>query len=109
VPAVRAGFDTARPNRACDDGIKGQLAETQTDASRRTTLGARTGLQWAGHLDHLNIFLADRLDQLHFLSNRGFFFVVWVVQGYSAVHECGSFNALRVLMVPPFFPCWLIC
>ena len=44
VPDTRAGFGTARPNRACDDGIEGPLTETQTDGSRRTTLGARNGL-----------------------------------------------------------------
>ncbi len=56
-------FGTARPNRACDDGIKGPLTEPQTDASGRTTLGARNGLQWAAHLDLLKILLTDRLDQ----------------------------------------------
>jgi hypothetical protein len=61
-----AGFDTARPNRACDDGIKeGPLTETQTDASRRTILGARNGLRWAAHLDLLHILRYGRLDQLH--------------------------------------------
>jgi hypothetical protein len=71
VPDVRAGFDTARPNRACDDGIEGPLTETQTDASRRTRLGARNGLQLAAHLDLLHILLLDRLDQLHSLLNLG--------------------------------------
>ncbi len=67
MPDVRAGFDTARPNRACDDGFEGPLTETQTDASRRTRLGASNGLQWAAHLDLHNILLLDRLDQLHSL------------------------------------------
>jgi len=65
VHDARAGFDTARSNRACDDGIEGPPTETQTDASRRTRLGARNGLQWAAHLDLLHISLLDRLDQLH--------------------------------------------
>jgi len=65
VHDARAGFDTARSNRACDDGVEGPLTETQTDASRRTRLGARNGLQWAAHLDLLHILLLDRLDQLH--------------------------------------------
>jgi hypothetical protein len=68
APDVRAGFGTARPNRACDDGIKGPLTEPQTDGSRRTTLGAGNGLQWAAHLDLLKILLPDSLDQLHSLS-----------------------------------------
>ena len=67
MPDARAGFGAARPNRACDDGIKGALTETQTDASRRTRLGARNGLQWAAHLDLLHILILDRLDQLHSL------------------------------------------
>ena len=61
-------FGTARPNRACDDGIKGPLTEPQTDGSRRTILGASNGLQWAAHLDLLHILNPDRLDQLHSLS-----------------------------------------
>jgi hypothetical protein len=65
VPDARAGFDPARPNRACDDGIEGPPTEPQTDGSRRTRLGARNGLQWAAHLDLLKILLPDRLDQLH--------------------------------------------
>jgi hypothetical protein len=64
VPDVRAGFGTARPNRACDD-IKGPLTEPQTDVLRRTILGARNGLQWAAHLDLLSILILGRLDQLH--------------------------------------------
>ncbi len=64
---ARAGFDPARPNRTCDDGIEGPLTETQTDASPRTRFGARTGLQRAAHLDLLHILLLDRLDQLHSL------------------------------------------
>ncbi len=63
APDVRAGSGTARPNRACDDGIKGPLTEPQTDGSRRTILGASNGLQWAAHLDLLKILLHDRLDQ----------------------------------------------
>jgi hypothetical protein len=76
VPDTRAGFGAARPNRACDDGIKGALTETQTDASRRTILGARNGLQWAAHLDLLQILLLDRLDQLQFSL------VHWWVSGF---------------------------
>jgi len=67
VPDARAEFDPARPNRACDDGIEGPPTETQTDAWRRTRLGARNGLQWAAHLDRLHILVLDRLDQLHSL------------------------------------------
>jgi hypothetical protein len=66
---ARGRLGTARPNRACDD-IKGPLIETEphADASRRTILGARNGLQRAAHLDHLKILILDRLDQLHSLS-----------------------------------------
>jgi hypothetical protein len=53
--SIRKGLDSAEHGRIrhCDDGFKGPLTQPQTDGSRRTTLGVKTGLHRAAHLDRL--------------------------------------------------------
>ena len=60
---VRDSAQQGRIGRATE-GFKGPLTEPEAGGSRRTTLGARNGLQWAAHLDLVHILLADGLDQL---------------------------------------------